>query len=72
MIHVPPQPFLAPQGIVVESLQEIARAIFLPNMTQTLPQATVEKVPLSPSRLSRSGSAKVMQESLVHGIRKSS
>ncbi|CAE7281519.1 unnamed protein product [Symbiodinium natans] len=65
----PPQPFLAPQGIVEESLQEIARAIFLPNMTQTLPQATVEKVPLSPSRLSRSGSAKVMQESLVHGIR---
>ena len=36
-------------------------------MTQTLPQvpqATVEKMPLSPSRLSRSSSAKVIQESL--------
>ena len=39
-----------------------------PQMTHTIPQATVEKTPLSPSRISRSTSAKVMQESLAHEL----
>ncbi|OLQ08812.1 hypothetical protein AK812_SmicGene7666 [Symbiodinium microadriaticum] len=44
-------------------------------MTQTIPQtlaqATVEKMPFSPSRLSRSSSARIIQERKVAAIRKS-